>query len=120
MDQATDTTARTLSFHFSDVPLIVGFTTERDVKDHKPLAIALISGTCEVSISGTGKDSCWDVEAIELLSPLLGWPDVPIRWVRECQVGRELWEWVSSSIVRHCTEAINEKIDESAAEIEKV
>lgn len=120
MSQEADTTARTISFNFSDVPLIVGFTQERDVKDRKPLAIALISGTCEVSTSGTGKDACWDMEEIKLDAPILHWPDVPIKWVRECQTGRELWEWVSKSIVRACTEEINTLIDESAVEIEKV
>ena len=122
MDQAVDTTARTIAFHFSDVPLIVGFTVERDVKDRKPLAIALISGTCEISTSGTGKDATWDIDAISCDAPILHWPDVPIKWVRECQTGRELWEWVSNSIVRACTEEINTLIDESAvaAEHEKV
>lgn len=91
-----------LTYHFEEVPLCIG----TDPQTRKPLNIALISGTCDVTFDS----AAWDFDAISVDSPIKDGISVPIRWVREHQTGRELWDWVSGSVMTSCGEAITEAV----------
>lgn len=98
-----------LSYEFEEVPLIIGTTSD---EPKKPLRIALITGTCEIGFSGKGETLSWDIASVTISSPIKDDPDVPIRYVRRAQVGHEIWQWVTDSIIAACGDRITEKIDE--------
>jgi hypothetical protein len=101
-----------LTFPFEEIPLVLA-----DHASPTPLAIALISGAAEISYSPVhGDDGAgfeFDIESVTLASPIAGWPDVQVNWVREAMHGRQIWDLVSRSIERACTDQIFEAIDEA-------
>lgn len=109
MGQPSDATARSIDFQFEEVPLVIGF----DKETKKPQRIALISGTCSVSCTGTAASGfTWDIDSVTLSGPILHDPDVVIRYVRECQTGHELWAWVTTSISASVGDEIVDKLHE--------
>ena len=85
-----------MTFEFEEVPLVVGATATSPPAWQR---IALISGSCDITFNGRGETLSWDMASVTLSSPIAGDPDVPVRYVREAQTGRELWDWVTRSIV---------------------
>lgn len=102
--------AKTMEFHFDDVPLTVGVAGQT-------ARISLISGKCEIEYEGNLRDSLtWGIISVTLTGPIKGDPDVPVKFVREGQTGRELWDWVAGSVMLDRATEIQEAISEDLAE----
>jgi hypothetical protein len=93
-----------IEFDFEEVPLKVG----KDAKTGKPQNIALITGRCEVNITGRRRGVEWEIGSVTLSGPILHDPDVEITFIHP------LWQLVSESIEATCGDRIWDAAREAA------
>lgn len=94
----------TMDFDFEEVPLRIG----KDKATGKPQHIALITGRCEVNITGRRRGVEWEIGNVTLSGPILHDPDVEITFIHP------LWQLVSESIADACGDRINDSAREAA------
>lgn len=105
-----------IEFKFEETPLVLA-----DYSGPTPYAIGLISGTAEITFSrvygddsaGLGAGFEFDIESVDLSSPIAGWPNTKIKWARTGTVSREIWNCITRSIERAHTDDIYEAIGEA-------
>ena len=86
----------TIEFDFEEVPLRIG----KDKATGRPQQIALITGRCEVTVTGGRRSVEWEVGNVTLSGPILHDPDVEITY------SHPLWQLVSESITDSCGDRI--------------